>query len=60
MLFDEYLAVNTRSDSPIKSGRELMERLRKDPQAVSFGISTSIGGANHTTLMVALRAAGST
>jgi putative tricarboxylic transport membrane protein len=58
MLFDEYLAVNTRTDSPIKSGRDLIERVRKDPQSVSFGISTSIGGANHTTLMVALRAGG--
>ena len=58
MLFDEYLAVNTRADGDIKSGRDLMDRLRKDPQAASFGISTAIGGANHTTLMVALRAAG--
>jgi putative tricarboxylic transport membrane protein len=58
MLFDEYLAVNARADGEIKSGRELMDRLRKDPQSASFGISTAIGGANHTTLMVALRAGG--
>ena len=58
MLFDEYLAVIARADSQLKSGRDLIERLRKDPQAVSFGVSTSIGGANHTTLMVALRAGG--
>jgi putative tricarboxylic transport membrane protein len=58
MLFDEYLAVSTRADSNLKSGRDLIDRLLKDPQAVSFGISTSIGGANHTTLMVALRAGG--
>jgi putative tricarboxylic transport membrane protein len=58
MLFDEYLAVNVRADSPITSGRDLIERLRRNPEAASFGISTSIGGANHTTLMVALRAAG--
>jgi len=58
MLFDEYLAVIARADSPIKSGRELIDRLRKDPQSASIGVSTSIGGANHTTLMVALRAGG--
>ena len=58
MLFDEYLAVNTRADSPLASGRDLIDRLRKDPQAASFGISTSIGGGNHTTLMVALKAGG--
>jgi len=58
MLFEEYLAVNVRADSPIRSGRDLIDRVRKDPESVSFGISTSVGGANHTTLMVALRAGG--
>jgi putative tricarboxylic transport membrane protein len=58
MLFDEYLSVSTRADSPIASGRDLIERLRKDPQSASIGISTSIGGGNHTTLMVALKAGG--
>src|SRR5687767_1875219 len=47
MLFDEYLAVNARAESDLKSGRDLIERLRKDPQSASFGISTSVGGANH-------------
>jgi putative tricarboxylic transport membrane protein len=58
MLFDEYLSVITRADSPLKSGRDLIDRLRKDPQSASFGISTSIGGGNHTSLMVALKAGG--
>jgi putative tricarboxylic transport membrane protein len=58
MLFEEYLAVNVRADSQFRTGRELMDRLKKDPEAASFGISTSVGGANHTTLMVALRAGG--
>jgi putative tricarboxylic transport membrane protein len=58
MLFEEYLAVNARADGAIRSGRELIDRLRKDPDSASFGISTSVGGANHTTLMVALRAGG--
>ena len=58
MLFEEYLAVNARADSELKSGRELIDRLRKDPQSASIGISTSIGGANHTSLMVALKAGG--
>ena len=58
MLFEEYLAVNARADSDLKSGRDLVERLRKDPQSASIGISTSIGGANHTALMVAMKAGG--
>jgi len=58
MLFEEYLAVTVRADSPIKSGRDLVDMLRKNPQAASFGISTSLGGANHTTLLTCLRAGG--
>ena len=58
MLFDEYLAVNTSAGSQITSGRDLIDRLRKDPQSASIGISTSIGGANHTALMVAMKAGG--
>jgi len=55
MLFEEYLAVTVRADSPIKSGRDLVDMLRKNPQAASFGISTSLGGANHTTLLTCPR-----
>ena len=58
MLFDEYLAVNTSAGSQITSGRDLIDRLRKDPQSASIGVSTSVGGANHTALMKALRAGG--
>lgn len=58
MLFDEYLGVVVRTDSPLKTGRDFVDRLRKEPDALSIGISTSVGGANHSTLMVCLRAAG--
>jgi len=58
MLFDEYLGVSVKTESPLKSGTDLIARLKGNPEAVSFGISTSIGGANHTTLMVCLKAAG--
>lgn len=58
MLFEEYLGVNVRAESSIKSGRELVDILKKAPDAVSFGISTSLGGANHTTLITPLRVGG--
>jgi len=56
-LFDEFAAFAVRADSPIKSGRDLVERLRKDPAAVSVGI-TSLGGANHLAAALVLKAAG--
>ncbi|MFZ9530782.1 MAG: tripartite tricarboxylate transporter substrate-binding protein, partial [Burkholderiales bacterium] len=40
ILFDEYIAVAVKADSPIKSGREIIDRLKKDPGALSFGVAT--------------------
>ena len=52
-LFNEYIAVTVTPDSPIKTGKDLLERLKKDPQAVSFGIATSLGAPNHQGVAVA-------
>ena len=57
-LFDEYIAVTVTPDSPIKTGADMIERLKKDPQALSFGIATSIGAPNHQGVAVALSRAG--
>lgn len=56
-LFDEYVSIVVRADSPISNGKALIERLKKDPGAVSIGI-TSAGGANHLAVAVVLKAAG--
>ena len=57
-LFNEYIAVTVRPDSPIKTGKDLVDRLKADPQAVSFGIATSMGAPNHQGAAVALSKAG--
>jgi putative tricarboxylic transport membrane protein len=57
-LFNEYIAVTVTPDSPLKTGRDLVERLKKDPQALSFGIATSLGAPNHQGVAVALSRAG--
>ena len=58
MLFSEYLAYGVRPDSPIKSGKDLAEVLRKDPAAYSIAVATSRGGALHIATGLALKAAG--
>jgi putative tricarboxylic transport membrane protein len=58
MLFDEYLGLSVKADSPLHGVQDMITRLKANPEAVSFGVSTSIGGANHTALMICLRAAG--
>jgi len=54
----EYVAVWTRSESDIKSGQDLVARLKKDPASVSFGISPARGNQNHIVLAMIARAAG--
>jgi putative tricarboxylic transport membrane protein len=58
VLFDDYMAIAVRADSPIRSMREAIERLRKDPGALSIGVAPSIGSGAHTGGVVALRAGG--
>lgn len=57
ILLGEYVGVAVKADSPIKSGRDLLERLQKDPAALSIGLGT-IGTINHQGLAEALRVAG--
>lgn len=55
---DEYIGVAVKADSPIKSGRDLIERLKKDPTLHSVGVATSIGNANHQAVAAAMKIAG--
>jgi putative tricarboxylic transport membrane protein len=57
-LFNEYVGFAVRTDSSIKSGRDLVERLRKDPGALSISLSTALAGSNHLATVLALRTAG--
>lgn len=58
ILFEEYIAVAVKADSPIKSGRELLDRMKKDPGTYSFGVATSLGNPNHQGVAMALKDAG--
>lgn len=55
---DEYQIYFVRADSPIKSARDIIERLKKDPQSVSFGLSTAAGNPIHISIAMVARAAG--
>ncbi len=54
----EYVGIAVRADSPLKSGRQLMDLLKKDPQSVPFGVSNSLGNANHQAIALAMKASG--
>jgi putative tricarboxylic transport membrane protein len=46
-LFDDYTVFAVAANSPIKTGRDLIERLRKDPKSVTIGFSPLLGSHNH-------------
>jgi putative tricarboxylic transport membrane protein len=46
LLFNEYIVFAVNAASPIKTGKDLIERLRKDPKSVTIGVA-SIGTASH-------------
>jgi putative tricarboxylic transport membrane protein len=55
---DEYIGVAVKADSPITSGKDLLERLKKDPAAHSVAVATSLGNANHQAVASAMKAVG--
>jgi putative tricarboxylic transport membrane protein len=57
-LLDEYQMYFVRADSPITGARDIVERLRKDPASLSFGISTAAGNPIHISVGEIARLAG--
>lgn len=57
-LYSEYLLVAVRADSPVKTGRDLIERLRQDPKSLSLTVGISLGNMNHIGAALPLRAGG--
>ncbi len=58
MLYDEFIGFAVKADSPLKSGRDLAELLRKDSSALPVGIATSAGNTNHIALAVLTKQTG--
>lgn len=57
-LFNEYVAFVVKAESPLRSGRDVITKLKTDAGAVSFAVAASLGGSNHIATMVALKSAG--
>ena len=58
VLYSEYIGFAVNADGPVKSGADLLERLKKDPESVTFAFGTSRGNANHIAVGLLAKAAG--
>lgn len=54
----EYNGFAVKADSPIKTTKDLIDRLKKDPGSVSFAISSALGSSGHIALALVARQAG--
>ncbi|MCC7485497.1 MAG: tripartite tricarboxylate transporter substrate binding protein [Burkholderiales bacterium] len=58
ILLREYIVLTVRADSPIANGRDLGERIRRDPATLSFAFSSSPGNHNHVIIGMIYKALG--
>ena len=57
-LFNDFTAFAVAADSPIKDGKDLVARLRKDPKSVTIGFSPLLGSHNHIAAGLLMKAVG--
>jgi putative tricarboxylic transport membrane protein len=57
-LFDDYTVFAVNADSPMKTGKDLVDRLRKDPKSVTIGFSPLLGSHNHIATGLLMKAVG--
>jgi putative tricarboxylic transport membrane protein len=57
LLTSEYIGMSVRADSPLRDGKDLIARMRSDPEALTFAITNRASG-NHIAAGLVLKAAG--
>jgi putative tricarboxylic transport membrane protein len=57
LMVNEYTAFSMHADAPVQNARDLVERIRKDPDSVAIGVSNR-GGTNHLAMSMLAKAAG--
>jgi putative tricarboxylic transport membrane protein len=58
MIYSENMTIVAEQASPLKTGRDVMTRLRKDPQSLSIAIGSTRGGTGHLNTALVAKAMG--
>jgi putative tricarboxylic transport membrane protein len=58
VLVTEQVVFSAPGDSPIKSGADLIQMLKKDPSSVTMGVSSSPGGQSHDAAALVIKSVG--
>lgn len=57
-LGSEYLVFAVKTDSPLRTGKDVAERLRKDSSSLSVAVGSTLGGVLHLAMAQVAKAAG--
>ena len=58
LLFNEHATLVVPAGSPIKSVRDIMQKLKGDPQTLSIAVGCAVGGINHLGVGLLLKQGG--
>ena len=58
ILLSESVAISVLPDSPLKTGKDLLSRLKQDAASVSVAVGSSLGSTNHIAMALLAKAAG--
>jgi putative tricarboxylic transport membrane protein len=57
-LADEHIAFVVNANSQLKTGRDLLDRIKRDPASVSMALAAALGNANHIAVSLVGKAVG--
>ncbi len=57
-LFTEYVVLITRPGSELRAGRDVLERLKANPESLTLGVAPALGAGTHVGIAMALKAFG--
>ena len=57
-LFNDYVVFAVNANAPFKTGKELIERLKSNPQSIAIGFATTLGSHNHIAAGLLMKTAG--
>lgn len=58
MLTTEWISIQVKGDSPYKTGREVLDALKKDPGSLTIGVGPSLGNNDHLSFVRVAKAYG--
>ena len=58
LLFNDYTVIAVNASSPIKTAKDLAERLKKDPQSLSIGFTNAFGSTRHISVGLLMKSLG--